>query len=1326
MKKKRIFSFLMAAVTAIGSAAQCIGTAAAAEVSGGKQAATIIATGTNTVGSLIAPSLNDELKKLQNKELCTIFSTHSYENSATVFFSTNIDCKLVVGVYTDLYVDGVEKMVASSVTNVTAGQKTADVTFNITKMPTSYILKAYLIDADGSMLTPEYVDARNTLELREAMAPTSNVAYYEEKGYKVLNLDENTTTNFVVYNKAVKVLRTSGNDNKLISKNEKNGVYTIQNLKTTLKTNDIVSIENVNGLSEDDVTVFRVKKASSSGADTIVQIDTSMDPQDAFDYIKIQADTKEISKQPSQPKPSAGNDKMANGSSDYDSHCFTNTFTIDLTGDRVDLTNYFNLSMQAGGTMRFTVLCECKFGLIVTPNRETKDFEFTVTVAGNGGLFGSIKGGIPLGIMRFGQILSMLKLPKCDINFGGVIDLQVEIYGRVDGSFDISFGYDKTGVQSPTFHPIECMMDGYVFFGIAVETNAKIFGRGGSITARAGFIGEGTTTEEHPICDHHKCFDCKLSAIADFSIAWTPLFKKTPTQATSYAAITFQLGRAYFSNAGHGWGICPNRALSDAEDTQNENCLRYWPTFFYNDDRTLEHVEYRVELIPGANPKTVVIPATHRSPYKSDDYGECPVTAIEVSGFKNATNLESIHLPDTIKVIGCCAFQGCKNLKYINLPDGLTEIQGSAFSGCSKLEQISIPEGVTEIQANTFCGCTCLKNVYLPSTIKKISSEAFRYCSSLEHFSTPASIQTIERGAFWDSGITSFALNSDNSFSEFNFDDIFRYSGNVRYLAVNAPVKEIYQVPENVSLTINYPDDLEILNNKPYHQSVSIDTNIPAPTPEPTKTVTFTNLQPNTLYNFYDLVGGKTITTEKLLYITQKMTDKNGKLTVRYRPMTNNTTSYQFVHCCIDNDANVPLNQNAKFTSRIYKQNATYRWQYKNGKNWSNDPSWNGTGSPVLNVPVTNDIDGKQYRCVIMLPNNINYNSTPVAITVKPKITQQPQSAKLAVDKTAKYSVTAKGANLSYQWQYNAGKGWYNSSISGNKTAVLSVPVITARDGYLYRCVITAANGETVISDEASLTVKAAITKQPESATKLIDENAVFSVTATGKNPSYQWQYNDGKGWKNSTFSGNKTASINVTASPARNGYKYRCIVKSSNGTSVTSSAATLTVQAKIIYKANGGTGSNVVQKHVSGSAVTLKPANTFTREGYTFNGWNAQADGSGNSYAAGQKVAWKNNVYLYAQWKPVQVKITKQPTSVTQAAGTTAKFTVTASGTNLTYQWQYNDGSGWKDSSFSGNKTSTLNVTVETKRNGYKYRCVIKSSNGTSVTSNAATLTVK
>ena len=95
----------------------------------------------------------------------------------------------------------------------------------------------------------------------------------------------------------------------------------------------------------------------------------------------------------------------------------------------------------------------------------------------------------------------------------------------------------------------------------------------------------------------------------------------------------------------------------------------------------------------------------------------------------------------------------------------------------------------------------------------------------------------------------------------------------------------------------------------------------------------------------------------------------------------------------------------------------------------------------------------------------------------------------------------------------------------------------------------------------------------------------------------------------------------------------------------------------------------------------------------------------------------------LTVSTKPV---ITTQPKSVTAASGTTAKFTVVATGaSSYLWQWSKDGGSTWKDctSATTGYNTATLQVNT-TGRNGYKYRCKVSNSNGTT-TSTVATLTV-
>lgn len=66
-------------------------------------------------------------------------------------------------------------------------------------------------------------------------------------------------------------------------------------------------------------------------------------------------------------------------------------------------------------------------------------------------------------------------------------------------------------------------------------------------------------------------------------------------------------------------------------------------------------------------------------------------------------------------------------------------------------------------------------------------------------------------------------------------------------------------------------------------------------------------------------------------------------------------------------------------------------------------------------------------------------------------------------------------------------------------------------------------------------------------------------------------------------------------------------------------------------FSPNGGTGTMDPQV---GNAPAPLDANTFTRPGYTFVGWNTSPDGTGTSYADGATFAFAASTTLYAIWE--------------------------------------------------------------------------------------------
>ena len=152
-------------------------------------------------------------------------------------------------------------------------------------------------------------------------------------------------------------------------------------------------------------------------------------------------------------------------------------------------------------------------------------------------------------------------------------------------------------------------------------------------------------------------------------------------------------------------------------------------------------------------------------------------------------------------------------------------------------------------------------------------------------------------------------------------------------------------------------------------------------------------------------------------------------------------------------------------------------------------------------------------------------------------------------------------------------------------------------------------------ADKITGTVKYAptITTQPTSQTVTEGGTATFTVVTSGTELlSYQWQQStdNGNSWTN-IDSANAAEYATGQTTTSMNGYQYRCMVSNSVG-SVTSAAATLTVNAKPTYTitaesspaeggtvtVNGGTSSVSVEANSTVNLVATPNA------GYRFTGW--------------------------------------------------------------------------------------------------------------------------
>lgn len=127
-----------------------------------------------------------------------------------------------------------------------------------------------------------------------------------------------------------------------------------------------------------------------------------------------------------------------------------------------------------------------------------------------------------------------------------------------------------------------------------------------------------------------------------------------------------------------------------------------------------------------------------------------------------------------------------------------------------------------------------------------------------------------------------------------------------------------------------------------------------------------------------------------------------------------------------------------------------------------------GTPSPSAPIPlVTVGADGN-----VAVFTNAGFEGGNENIT----IIAQPRNLIAPVGTQAAYSVVARGNGLAYQWMYSTdgGETWGKLYWDGAQTETMMFDVTSVRAQNLYRCVLTDANGNTVNTDAATLTIGAA------------------------------------------------------------------------------------------------------------------------------------------------------------------------------------------------------------------------------------------------------------
>jgi len=382
----------------------------------------------------------------------------------------------------------------------------------------------------------------------------------------------------------------------------------------------------------------------------------------------------------------------------------------------------------------------------------------------------------------------------------------------------------------------------------------------------------------------------------------------------------------------------------------------------------------------------------------------------------------------------------------------------------------------------------------------------------------------------------------------------------------------------------------------------------------------------------------------------------------------------------------VKKGSSAKVTLKAKGDGLKYTWYVKNAGKTKYSKS--SVTKSTYSVTMSDKVNGRYIYCIVTDKYGKTDKSKTVVLKQKTSpltITMQPESTTARVGDEVGFGIVVSGGTKPYTYEWQAVNSvvteWakidVETLVTGNMvTALIPVEEIVFTTSFLFRCVVTDAKGNQVISnvvwiDKLAAASPLTIDWQTSDLSVNVGDNIELKVEVSGGSESYtyEWQLisDDVDDWvvidsniMNGSPHDTDTLTFAIHNVHINDHYRYRCIITDSEG-------------------------EQVISKEIR----ILENLPEFV--------------------------------------------ITSQPENETAQVNDTVSFTVAVSGGKApyTYQWQCtSDGmSGWqncKESWANGATTDTVSFAVEQTDfdYNYRYRCMITDNHGNKIFSNEVWVT--
>ncbi len=525
---------------------------------------------TNSFGGLLSQTIDAKMEKQLENNGFNVFSVEYSDGEALVELEALQNCTLFVGIYSEYST----KLITSQNLEVTRDDTLVTLTFDTSLVPQYFIIQAYLINTDDlKPLCSVYNSNIYTKDMQEFLSKTTD----DFKSDKILQLDDDKTNNFAVYNDTVEIIEKDLE--MIVTADEESGVYTIINPTDEVKAlqvGDIFSYNYENG----DVLILKIASIATDENGSITYTEGKLELEDVFDYVKIDSTA---SIQDSTIDTSNLEEGIVyNGLVEKPS-----TYAIDSEGKETFSLSYDFLDhdiikkndnkLTLNGSVEFSLESKLKVYISLTSAYVELQIEYKLQLGVE------LSGKISKSFVELGKLHTVLvpgvlfvATPSVVLECSG----KVGVYGTLFGSlgFKVSTEDGFTNISKTPKLETEFKIEATVFLGVSLKPALEIIDEKIAEAALEGVAGievkgtfskKATTDDEHHTCS--SCIEGELNAKVSLGYEISIADNEDWTWKEDIFEITIKITDFYFSfqYLEFAFTECPHKEYKLTVNVQN-------------------------------------------------------------------------------------------------------------------------------------------------------------------------------------------------------------------------------------------------------------------------------------------------------------------------------------------------------------------------------------------------------------------------------------------------------------------------------------------------------------------------------------------------------------------------------------------------------------------------------------------------------------------------------------------------------------------------------------------------------------------------------------